>query len=209
MLSRIFNRFATPRALSQARGYMNKAAYEAQVPDHIKKALEKNAPPTQDVGSGTCRIEANATRSSLQSELSQFGVPQKPPTKSTPRWTDDNAKRVKDGYPAVVDGEGSATKHSEWHNGDHHAVTVLSPTKDGKKFVVHDPDRTHDPQALKAHQEGRAEPRHNLRTMTQEELEKVRPRVIEGGMFESPTVEPVVEQGYPSRGWFSGFFGRR
>src|SRR5688500_1667853 len=93
MLSRLLlNRLANPRTASNAgralltqaqkRGYMDRATYDAQVPDRVKAAVEKSPPPTQEVGSGTCRIEANATRSSIQSEMAQYGVPQKPPTKS-------------------------------------------------------------------------------------------------------------------------------
>jgi hypothetical protein len=211
MLGRLMARMAGSRTTSVARNvlgsqvqkrtYMDRATYKSEVPDHVKEVVERKPLPTQDVGSGTCRIQANAARDQMQSALIDAGKPLKQPTSSV-RWSEENAKRVRERQPAVVDGEGAATPSSEWARGDHHAVAVLSPTKDGTKFVVHDPDRTHHPKTLQAHQEGRAEPRHNLRVMSHEELQAVAPRVIPGEPFEGPTIVPAVEHGGAKKSWF-------
>lgn len=207
----MFSRLA-PKARSASRlasvprrTYMSRAQYQAQVPDHVKEAVERQPPPTQKPGCGTCRLESNRARDQLQDTFTP--PPAKVKQQSAPRWTEEHAQRVRDGYPAVVDGEGTATTTSEWHGGDHHAVAVVSPTKDGRAFVVHDPDTTHDPKTRAAHEAGRAEPRHNLRVMTQQELEKVSPRLIETEAFEPPTVVPAVEQGAPKKPWSAYFFG--
>lgn len=182
------------------RGFMSKAEYEQQVPEHVRRALESDPPEPQQVSVGECHFQASTARARVQSRLHASGQADLRGTTETnsSRWTKAHAEGVVAGRPATVRGHNATTDVSEWRNGSTgHAVTVLSPTTDGRGFVVFDPDTTHHPETAPPVSGAPREPRHDLRVMTQAELERVGQVMEDLGQGEFSSL-PVVEQRNPT-----------
>lgn len=185
MFNALRGRLASSSAVNVGRRtLMTKSEFDAHVPEHVKAALTSSMPKAQQVGVGECLYRSAENRAALQKELHPEHA--ELPTSKFGSWSQENTEGVMSGHPALVSGYGVAAKTSEW-DGGWHAAVVVSGTKESQgqpatsksKLLMVDPDTTHHPETRQAAQDGALEPRHLLREVTPEELEKISPQQFE------------------------------